>query len=563
MRANQSLRLIQRTCGIPVIVAASVVFAINSSESRAVAQERVSDGAALSGSIRGLARNPSGAPVQGVSVLLVRQDEPGRVQATSAPDGSFVFSALQEGRYSVSAEKSGLRSKPAEFAIPTQGKQVRIDFTIDEAAGTLTAHVASTPAGEMEFSDSPTFAIAAVTDWTAAGGHGSDAILRTSEDLTRETAALKSDKQPGAVESSASIRPAKGTEEALRAALSAAPGSFEANSNLGSYYLVSENFKDAKALLETAYRLNPSNTENEYKLALALQGCGEFTNAREHVRSLLAKTRSADLLRLNGELEEQLGDPLAAVKAFEESVNDDPSEENYFRWGSELLLHRAIWQAKDVFSIGVKRYPGSARMATALGAALFACALYDDAARRLCEAADLAPMSPEPYLFLGKIELASPSPLNCVEQKLASFARLQPANPLAAFYYAMAIWKQSGRSSDPQVLGDVETLLNKTVRIDPKCGDAYLQLGILNSSRHEDAKAIDYYLKALDANPKLSEAHYRLGVAYDRAGNREDAKREFQLHETIDKQQAAEVERQRREIKQFLVEVKADEKPAR
>jgi hypothetical protein len=42
-------------------------------------------------------------------------------------------------------------------------------------------------------------------------------------------------------------------------------------------------------------------------------------------------------------------------------------------------------------------------------------------------------------------------------------------------------------------------------------------------------------------------------VAYDRAGEPEKARQEFQLHDQIEKLQAAAVERQRREVKQFLV----------
>jgi Spy/CpxP family protein refolding chaperone len=51
----------------------------------------------------------------------------------------------------------------------------------------------------------------------------------------------------------------------------------------------------------------------------------------------------------------------------------------------------------------------------------------------------------------------------------------------------------------------------------------------------------------------MSEAHYRLGTAYDRLGERDKAKLEFDLHETIDREQKAQVEQQRRAIKQFQV----------
>jgi len=91
--------------------------------------------------------------------------------------------------------------------------------------------------------------------------------------------------------------------------------------------------------------------------------------------------------------------------------------------------------------------------------------------------------------------------------------------------------------------------------VDPKCSEAYLQLGVVQSTRHDYAKAIEFYSKAIEANPQLSEAHYRLGVAYDRAGERAKAAQQFQLHDAIEKQQAAAVDNQRREVKQFLVVV--------
>jgi tetratricopeptide (TPR) repeat protein len=306
----------------------------------------------------------------------------------------------------------------------------------------------------MEFADKPDFVVAGVTDWTAVGGHGSDATLRTSEALTRETLNLK----PGAL------------------------------SNQGN----------------------------------------------------------ADLHHRLGELDEQKGDPLAAVHEFEQAVRQDPSEENYFAWGSELLLHRAVWQAAEVFRNGSKAYPKSARMLAALGTAQFAGALYEEAAASLCAASDLNPADPEPYSFMGRIDIAAPNPLACVEPRLARFVQAQPANSQANYLYAMALSK---RRQEP----GPETLLIKAVALDPKCADAYLQLGILYSSRRNLQQAIGFYRQAIHADPQMGEAHYRLGVAYDRTGAAEKAKQEFQLHDEIEKSQAAEVERQRREVKQFSV----------
>jgi tetratricopeptide (TPR) repeat protein len=262
---------------------------------------------------------------------------------------------------------------------------------------------------------------------------------------------------------------------------------------------------------------------------------------------------AAEAHRVTGEEDEKRGDPLAAVHEFEQAVRLDPSEQNYFEWGSELLLHRAVWQALEVFQKGAETYPKSARMLTALGTALFAGARYDEAAQRLCDASDLNPADSETYVFMGKIEMAAPNPLACIERKLARFAERQPGSSMANYLYAMAILKQQEQAPDEQARKDAEALLTKAVAIDPKCADAYLQLGILSASQRDLQKAIDFYLKAIEANPELGEAHYRLGVAYDRTGETAKARREFELHDAIKKREADAVERQRREVKQFLV----------
>ena len=192
-------------------------------------------------------------------------------------------------------------------------------------------------------------------------------------------------------------------------------------------------------------------------------------------------------------------------------------------------------------------------MLTALGVSLFAAANYDEAALRLCDASNLNPTAPVPHIFMGKIEREVPTPLPCVEQKLARFLQKQPDSPLANYLYAMDVWKRQELRTDPLAMQQVEALLAKAVKIDRKCVDAYLQLGILYSSQHHYEKAIGFYTKAIELDPQLGEAHYRLAVAYDRTGDPTKAKAEFALHDEIEKQNAAAVELQRREIKQFLV----------
>jgi tetratricopeptide (TPR) repeat protein len=406
----------------------------------------------------------------------------------------------------------------------------------------------------MQFADDPNFAIAAVTDWTAAGGHGSDASLRTSEALTRDAVKLsRQDAESAAAGVPSAAGEARESESVLRAAVEKDPGDFRANQRLGQFYLQAGRYQDAVRSLRTAYEADPGNYDNEFDMAQALKMAGDAAQARNHVRRLMEHRQTAELHRIEGELDEKLGDPLLAVHELQQAASEDPSEDNYFAWGSELLIHRAVWQAKEVFDEGVKLYPQSARMLTALGAALFAGALYDEAALDLCRASDLNPENVEPYLFMGKIEIVAPNPLPCVVAKLERFEKLQPNNSLASYYYAMALRKQQDQAADSQTMESVQDLLTRAVTLDPKCANGYLELGNLSAGKKQWEQAIGHYLNAIQADPALNEAHYRLGVAYGRVGDQAKATEQFQLHDTIAKEQAAEIQRQRKEVKQFLV----------
>jgi tetratricopeptide (TPR) repeat protein len=508
------------------------------------------DGATISGAVM----DSAGKPVAIADVLL--ESAQGAMKAVTDAAGRFSFSGLEAGTYLVSAEKNGLRSRTATAKATAIAERSRVDLVLNIPK---TAEAGSEKPPDsfslgMEFADKPNFTVSGVTDWTAAGGHGSDANLRASEALTRDALSLKSsDTGPGATKSTANAREFEESERSLRAALAGAPDNFEANRRLAQLYFDAGKYRDSLPFLEACDRSDPGNFENEKDLTVALKETGNLTQAGKEVQTLLARGENADLRRLAGEIDEKEGDPLAAVREFEQAVRQDPSEPNYFEWGSELLLHRAVWQAQEVFRRGSQSFPKSSRLLAALGAALFAGALYDEAALRLCDASDLSPTDPEPYLFMGKIVMAAPNPLPCVEQRLARFAQLQPGNSLAIYYHAISILKQSQHSMDSQLLEKVESMLRTAVTLDPQCGDAYLQLGILSYSQREFDKAIGYYLKAIEVNPQLSEAHYHLGIAYDRTGERLKARQEFDLHDKIEKEQAAEVERQRREVKQFLV----------
>jgi tetratricopeptide (TPR) repeat protein len=266
--------------------------------------------------------------------------------------------------------------------------------------------------------------------------------------------------------------------------------------------------------------------------------------------------RDADAHRELGDRAERSGDPLVAEHEYEEAVRLNPSEGNYFAWGTELLLHRAIKPAAEVFEKGAAAHPKSARMLAGLGAALYASGDYANAARRVCAAADLQPADPTPYVFLGEMEKAAPDPLPCAAEKLARFAHDQPSNALANYYFAVSVWKRAQRNESPAYLQKTEALLRKSIDADPKLDAAYVYLGMVYAARADFRKAIETYNKAVEINPQSSEAHYRLSQAYKRVGEEEKSEQEVQRYKEAEKAETAAIDQQRREIRQFLIILK-------
>ena len=503
--------------------------------------------------VQGIVLSADGLPVAGAKVKLQSKDTRGSQEKSTDKHGSFAFVVTKGDTYLLSAEKQGAHSSAMALPLPIPKTGRKIELVLSEGLAAESSRHASVEA--MQFADQPNFTVAGVTDYTAAGGHGSDSSLRTGEALARETADLK----PGnsGVDLHASQMGSE-SEDRLRANLVESPSSFEANHRLGEFYVHAGRNSEAVALLQAAYRIDATNRENEIDLALACKAIGDPVHSRKYVEELLARQESADLYRLAGELDESLGDSLAAVHEYQKAVTLDPSEQNFFSWGSELLLHRAIWQAQQVFQEGVKQYLASSRLLTGLGTALFAGAAYPEAATKLCQASDLNSLDPEPYIFLGKVQMASPDNLSCILERLHRFVQQQPGSAAANYLYAMALQKAPNNAPDAGGYHQSEAFLRNAIAIDPGYADAYLQLGILYASRKNYDRAIDLYSKAIKADPRLSDAYYRLAVAYNRTGQAGRAKEEFELHEEISKKQAAEVERQRQEVKQFVVELPSD-----
>jgi hypothetical protein len=100
---------------------------------------------------------------------------------------------MRKGTFSLVAEKANHHSRASVVVASEPDKSLEVDLILENAGiSTANSNSSSNPiSAAMEFADSPSFTVAGVTDWTAAGGHGSDANLRASEALNREALRMK------------------------------------------------------------------------------------------------------------------------------------------------------------------------------------------------------------------------------------------------------------------------------------------------------------------------------------------------------------------------------------
>jgi tetratricopeptide (TPR) repeat protein len=510
---------------------------------------------ATAGSVSGTVREGSGNPLSGAKVTLTNEKTVLSVSTSTSKEGRYSFVGVEPGIYAVIAEIAGFRGQASRRVTVSAGENRTIDLSMvhDEAGKQVTRPDSSQPAADVEFYDVNRLKQGELDKAVAYGAHSAPRQAQTAANLLQGAAQIRTNTVAGQAEAKLQTGPAKNAaaiELQLKEAVRLTPGSFAAQHSLGEFYLREGKPAAAVLHLEKAQQIDPVHNANNYDLALAYFLAGNLSRARQQIQNLLQKKETAELHNLLGDVEEKAGNTVAAAGEYQKAAHMEPSEKHLFDWGNHLLLHQAYEPAAQVFSHSVTRYPGSARLRIGLGIAQYSRGQYDEAVKFLCEAADLDPEDPHPYLFLGKMYGVSTSMTGEVNRRLAQFVELHPKNAQAHYYYAMNLWKGQ-RGQEQTEPGKIESELNTAVALDPKLSEAHFQLGVLYSDQRRHSEAIRALRQAIQLQPSLDEAHYRLGQAYQRTGQRALAAQQFEIYKRLHEQKTE--SRQDREKTEALV----------
>jgi tetratricopeptide (TPR) repeat protein len=230
------------------------------------------------------------------------------------------------------------------------------------------------------------------------------------------------------------------SERAFVRAAEAAPGSYEAQFNLGFTRFQMQNPAAAVEPLERASALKPDSFDAAYLLGVTLSEAGRKTDAIRRLRAARRlNPKHAGTLSLLGVLYTQEGYPLDAMETLEEARRVDPSRLPV--WLALVEASHAAFEfqkALEAAAQAVSRFPESADAHFRLGFELETAGKFDEARAEFERAIERQADHPEARLALGRMELRAGRRADAMRHFEAVLARY-PGNALARIELAKAL----------------------------------------------------------------------------------------------------------------------------
>ena len=286
----------------------------------------------------------------------------------------------------------------------------------------------------------------------------------------------------------------------------------------------SGDYASAVRSFEKGARLFPDSAGMHFNLGLALEKSGDAARASEVLVALRTKQDSAELEDVLGEVSEQNGAFLEAVRSYQKAAEMEPKNEGYrFDYTCELLAHLNFEAARQVAERAVHDFPESVRMSVALGLALFGLERVAEAQQLFVRTAQRFPDAELPLVYISLCAEASDVEAPEGEALLAAFYRKHPNGFMAPYLLGRAALNRHDAAR-------ATNLLEASVKLKSDYAPAHFELGRALVELGRANQAVDQYRAALKLEPKKAETWYRLTLAYRKLGElklAEEAEAEF------------------------------------
>jgi tetratricopeptide (TPR) repeat protein len=472
-----------------------------------------------SGSISGTVRDEAGKPLQNVALMLIsHQASPASRSTTTGIQGDFHFDEVAIGEYTLRAALAGYANTESTVLIEPGSVVVNANLTL--MAFAFQAQTAEKP-------DGPSLQLQAsgLRGLIDPGGYSASANSSAATGLLKGIADVR--RMGTSTEILVKDFPCVREPELLKA-VEQTPNQ-ENDRKLGEFYIVHGQLDKGIVYLTEAWRIDPTDYRTSSELGAALLRNAQFEDARKLFGSTLEHHDLPEVHQRLAQAEEGSGKFEQAAQEYRKAQTEQPSEDNLFGVGYELLLAGQPADALIVYREGTDKYPQSVRMRIGKGTAQFLLGRAAESIRTFLETTDMAPHDPRTYPFLAAATGASSEEQTRVTDSFRRFLELAPENAAANYFYGLALSRVVAGENAARIV----SLLQTAIRIDPTLSKAHLLLANTYASRNNYLDAIPEYEAAIRLDSKLSEAHFRLAIAYKRTGRSEDSAHEQRAFQAI------------------------------
>jgi tetratricopeptide (TPR) repeat protein len=294
-----------------------------------------------------------------------------------------------------------------------------------------------------------------------------------------------------------------------------------------------QQYDSAVAILERVRQVYPQSYDVNYNLALAYLRSEKYELAAQTLEPLLGQPKAAEAYSLLAQAREKLQLPDQALLAYQKAAELEPGNEDYcYDHAYALLQYVSNEAAMTAFSSGARDFPNSWRMRVGLGSAYYLAGRYTQAIQALLEAVKIEPTAKVIYYLLGKGYESAGDWQAAIREAFKAYLVNKRQDPWAYYHYGNMQYLEAQAELRRDFEG-AKAYLKTALSLNPDFAEAHLQMGIIEQSEGRLPESVQSLEKAIRANPSLPAAHYRLALVYQRLGNKEKSKAEFDLFEKL------------------------------